>query len=66
MRDQFLLQASKMEIAAIPQQLGAVVFTPYIQWIATEQTQQLSENVGGSGRDGWWRDGGRAKKARTV
>jgi len=44
----FLLEAPQVEISAVSQQFGTMVFILDMQRVAAKQMQELSEDLGGS------------------
>jgi len=62
MGDEALLEAAEVEVAAVAQEVGAVVLIHDVERVAAEQVEELGEDVGGAGGDGRGRDGGRAEE----
>lgn len=65
-RDEPLLQAPEVEVAAVAEQFGAVVLVLDVQRVAAQEVQELREDVRRSVGHGWWEDGGGAEEALAV
>jgi len=64
--DEFLLQAFEVEVAAVAQELGAVVVVADGQGVAAQEVEELGEDAGAAVGDGGGADGRGAEEADGV
>lgn len=64
--DEFLLQAFEVEVAAVAEELGAVVVVADGEGVAAQEVEELGEDTGAAVGDGGGADGRGAEEAEGV